>query len=775
MIGKKIRSYNHLFKNLTTNEPQMVSVSNGSFVIFGSIVKTICDNNEIIVFFNNSKGERCGNVRQIYDNNDVDKLKCQYRFCIVIYQENFISFFAKYIVLLPNDFNEQYDLFINKNKKLLSDLVSSFYDSNDVKYLFIFFHEQPNLYAWALKNRLKNMISFGELINIFDWQKNYSQLVNKIKKGTITAYNKMQDITSMYDEMVLIRREKRAKDVINTFNTAQKKLLKTIELDDKMMFILNRFSTLSEQKKKNFIRKMSTVEDVNEILKQMSFAINLHFDWNYNSFMDYLTNSDALDYEMVYDNNNVVIVQCNNYETVKHLGKTTNWCISKNKTYWNNYINTHNGQKQYVMFNFNELEDSEYSIIGFTSLGDCKISHAHSFTNNNLVMDNKYIGTLQSFTNPSINISSILSNLGIDYINLFSKQEKKYNWDKNSVIKYLDDSLGNDNGYDVLFDDNDTLVISTNSRRVPTIVNDKIYNLQLNRYRNMKHIFFFDFSKNENDPTRIIFVLINKNNESVDEFPFRCYNATCECIGISFDSLLDKYNMPYDVICRTEDNMIKFKDAMINFDTNMLNKLLSDDKIKESILNKKYSKFIGYSDIFDRFYISLFECRSLDLISLFYNHGITLSSLLKKCDIDSLIDHIIENVIEFGGGSIPTQEEINDFNNNKIFDTRKKLLVGFFLSLDMIVNKETKFDLINMFYSVRHFNFNHTLVQYIFEHFFDKINFSKKNDLSQLVFEFCVENKNIEYLDKIMKMENLHQYFKDGIISYSTIKNLSLC
>lgn len=772
MIGKKIRSYNHLFNNLDINEPKKMVISNGSFIIFGTVVKTKYNGGDIIVFFNNCKGDKVYSTRQIQDNNDIHNLMSEYRYCIILFKETYN--FAKYSILLPNDFYEQYELFISKNKKLLSDLVSSFYDSNHPKYLFIFFHEQPNLYEWALKNYYRNNISCGELINIFDWQKNYPQLVNKIKKGTITAYNKQFDIICMYDEMVSIRREKRAKDVINMFNTAQKKLLKTIELDEKTIFILNRFSTLSEQKNRNFIRKMSTINDVDEILKQMSFVINLHFDWNYASFKEYISNSSNLDYNIVYDNNNIVIVKCNNYETVKHLGKTTNWCISKNKSYWNNYINKNNGQEQYVLFNFNELEDTEHSIIGFTSFHNCKITHAHSFTNNNLVNEQTQCGTLQSFTSPNINITNILKNLGIDYISLFNTVEKKYNWDKTSVLKYLDNIFKNEE-YDLLFDEKDILVVSIKSKLIPKIINDKVYNYLLNRYRNLKHIFFFDFSKSENDPTRIIFSLINKNYESVDEYPLNNYDINCDRLGISFDALLHQYGIPYDIICRIENPMAKFNDAMKNFDTYMLDKLLSDEYIKELIINKKYSSYITQSDIFERIYASLFDYRSLDLINVFYKHGINLSSVIKKCDVDTLIDNILDHVLDLGEGSIPTQEDINDFFSNQINDNRKKLFIGFFLSLDMILKQETKFDVINIFYRIKNFNSNYTIVQYIYEHLFDKINFSKKNELSQLVFEHCIQNKNIDYLNKIMKMDNINQYFKDGLIPFSIEQKVTIC
>jgi hypothetical protein len=81
---------------------------------------------------------------------------------------------------------------------------------------------------------------------------------------------------------------------------------------------------------------MSTVGDPNEILHQMAFLADVHFKWNKESLMEYLANNENLSYELKYDKGDVVLLMVNDYDTVKRLAKNTNWCISKNKQYWNN-------------------------------------------------------------------------------------------------------------------------------------------------------------------------------------------------------------------------------------------------------------------------------------------------------------------------------------------------------------------------------------------------------------------------------------------------------
>ena len=67
-----------------------------------------------------------------------------------------------------------------------------------------------------------------------------------------------------------------------------------------------KFSKLSDVKKNNFIRKVSTIEDLNELMRQMRHASSLHFSWNKDSLMDFLENVEGIKYEIVCENENGV-------------------------------------------------------------------------------------------------------------------------------------------------------------------------------------------------------------------------------------------------------------------------------------------------------------------------------------------------------------------------------------------------------------------------------------------------------------------------------------
>ena len=62
-------------------------------------------------------------------------------------------------------------------------------------------------------------------------------------------------------------------------------------MNDTNVHILNRFGTLSNVKKRNFVRKMSTIENIDDIMRQMSLLTNIHFEWNRESLLDFIKNN----------------------------------------------------------------------------------------------------------------------------------------------------------------------------------------------------------------------------------------------------------------------------------------------------------------------------------------------------------------------------------------------------------------------------------------------------------------------------------------------------
>jgi hypothetical protein len=176
--------------------------------------------------------------------------------------------FFQEITLLPDNFDKEYEKFLRENNKMISNLSAKYgLNTRDVraKRMYIYTEGSKNFFQWAATVYYQNGTSLATIKNILTWNESYKQLAKNLSKGTITAYTSRDAIALLSKEMVELRKEKRINDSINMFNTAQKKLLREMELteDDKKVF--SAFYRLSESKKINFVKKMSTITDTKEI------------------------------------------------------------------------------------------------------------------------------------------------------------------------------------------------------------------------------------------------------------------------------------------------------------------------------------------------------------------------------------------------------------------------------------------------------------------------------------------------------------------------------
>lgn len=764
MIGKQIRSFGQLLRSLKDNIPQKIAFFNGGRLTVGYAIKNLKSfdsHNDTLLFFNKRKGNNSCSFFRDDQSSYYEKypdLK-NYQYVFDMSRGNCYGFFGNLVFLLPDDYDDMFQNMLSQNKKLLAPFLQ-YNDIDNTVYLFMLFSNSPNLFAWALKVHYNQNVPLTILAHIAYWNEKYGQLVNKLRKGTITAYNRIFDIYEMYDEMVSLRRNKRANDAINLFNTVQKKMLKSIELTDTNIFVLNRFYYLSETKRQNFVRKMSTIEDVNEIMSQMAFLINLHFEWNRNSFISFLNNCEKFKYEIVYDDNNIVVVKCDDYETIKQIAKTTNWCISKNKTYWNQYMCDSNNT-QFILLNFNLNEDDEHSIIGFTKHDKFSITHAHSFTNSNL-MSNDVNSNIRSFRNISNkNILEILNELDIPSHIYMTKYDYKYEWNRKSFIKFLD--YATDCDYDILLDEGDKFVFQTTNNNVRFIFNDNYNRVVDYRNKQSKHFVFVDFSLSMNDSNRIIFSLINKNSSTCEENPTNVLNINCKTISTSFDGMLNKFGLPYDSICRIKKYNKMVSHAMYYMDIELLDSYLSNDEFKKFAHSGKYLN--NQDDFYMSINRSIFEIGTLDIIYVIYNNGLKLNSFISESSIFSIVNDLIHSISSYGKGKLPSDYEIENLYTNKI-RAEKRILVGYFLALDMIIHNEDKLDYNFILRScIGNLSRKSELLWYIVDFIFSKVSFSSKNKVNDMLIDLFVSSNRTVYLDLISKMESLHDNYKKIIES----------
>ena len=721
MIGTRLRSFHHLFRLAKKTGELRLFFKSGSdsYVSYGLALYVTNDvrqnpythnNGDYVLIFNDSSSNvriEESHFRGTSIHARVNELRSMFPHVWMVSTEkkNFTddSCLLRDKIALPSDFENKYAEFCMANKRQMQpiekylNLTSAF-----SKYLFSITNGSKNFFLWAVNSYFKQGISLHVIEKILIWNENYSQLAKNLKKGTITGYTNGRDFFEILREMALLRRNKRANDVINMFNTSQKKALRELTLTDRIYSTLSRFAKLSSKKKINFIKKMSTVSDPNEIIKQMSFLADVHFEWSKESLMDFLKNGDNFNCEVVLEKGDVVLLKVNDYETVKRLAKTTNWCISKDKKYWNEYVANKPMATQYVLMDFSKKEDDNLSIIGFTSVHDRGITNAHDFQNKNIMGKNsssnaRIKSLLSSYISKFINcnnIYDILDKNGIRISDVVSYEPSPYEWNRENAFAYLEGCIDDDDYY-IIYDDGNRVVLVADSSDITYFIGDKCAeNFRDSKYEDAfnQYVVFIDFTKKANDPNKVMFAHVSHDFSEHESSGSCLRNERCETVDMTFDAMLKEYGLPYDIICRTDNPVERFYNALRFYDLPTLAELIKNDAVIKTLKQRERSDYVN-----DTVTNSIFTYTSRDIVDLFYDNGMTMAQVCGQRrfgnSVARLINNMIENVLNssdtaFGDLHVPSEDDIKAFNDEKIGNYTDAFYVGHFILLKHILEHE---------------------------------------------------------------------------------------
>lgn len=633
--------------------------------------------------------EHC-RVLGIYKNHKTDTL------------QGYNQFFSE-LILLPYSFKKDYESFLKENSKMVKTLENKYsitlYSNSLAKAMYVFTNGSKNFFQWAINLYYNQGVSAETIKLILQWNDNYGQLTKNLSKGTITAYTTRDSLVTLLDELGDLRNKKRINDSINSFNTMQKKLFKSRELTSKENKALSRFAKLSDTKRLNFIKKVSSIDDIDELMRQLKHVTSTHFDWTKESFMEYITNVDGINHEIIVDNGNIVLTKVNDYETIKQFGKTTNWCISKNKTYWNNYIEHFGGKTaQYMLFNFSKMEDDKLSIVGLTTTHNKGITSAHNFVNDNLMNATKKAELLKSFISKFKNnndIYSVLSDCGIDISSIVHFDKPSYKWDIDSLIEYLFECVSPEN-VDIIKDglsDENKIVISVRDENIRYFLGDAYIDNVSSEYWGNQHILFIDFAKSQYDPNKLQFSIIF-DGDLGDDYPNALYNELGNPVNNEdFDSKVFEFGLPYDIIRRSSNKYSMLVKAFVNHNINLLNKYVSNDKkMLKGVLGE-----IDEESIYSIMYDSVLSFYSFDYLNLIYDNGYILSDFMDEGSITDFLGKILRRFIEYAVAinndatlMSPSKELIDKFHEDKLSTMEEALYVGTYLQLKMVLDHEQK-------------------------------------------------------------------------------------
>lgn len=745
MNGKFCTSFQHLIHYAENSTHKKVLICpNGRDFCLASLYKSA---NKLFIF-NNIRGhiKDLSNYTKI-ERQAIEEKSHEYAYTIcvedTISKEWFMLHFQScQFILLPNDFFDNYDKFIHNNSKQFRQNITDKFglSSNHATllYLYCICGDSMNFMAWTVKNIFACRIPVQIIYYILQWNEKYYQFANKLHKGSITSYSGFNQINDLVNELSEIRKAKRINDSINQFNTTQKKILKEASLDSQAKFALNNFAKLSDVKRLNFIRKVSTIDNYSEIMSQMISLCDVHFSWNKESVLEYIKNNEFIKCNIVLDRDNILLVTSKDYETIKRLAKTTNWCISKNKRYWNDYVEFRKNATQYVLFDFGKKEDDELSIVGFTVISNQGITNAHSFTNQNLIGEQAQIKLVSFEPTLKMNIYSILNNHNIPLDIFLSEDKMPFKWNRESVFKHIHKYVP-EYSIDIIYDENDKVCFIVKNPSIHKIFNSDSFAHFDTFMFEYKCFFFLDFTKDFTDPTKFVFCSIY-NSDSEQETPSNLYNYSLyETIG-SFDELLEEYNLPYDVIKRIDSTQLRFIQALSSYNIKVLDKLLKEPNVSSIFENKDSN-----SELFCMVEDSVIRFKSFDLLNVFYQNGIKLSDVFHTQNVGHLLGLLIQYMYNtfMSLNRIPTDKDYSDLIEHKLNNANEYKYIGWTQAFNLIYSNEPKECLCQVINTLTSLSFNNLFTMYYVNKFFehtDNIEEPAKTRCLTRLMSYAVEN-----------------------------------
>lgn len=697
MIGTQVRGMKHLCRMAkeAINGLHILAINRGREV--SEYIVFPCEDGQAIALFSNYRHGRGGdgNIPKSHKKGVEAAQGKGFYFQTHIFMEQSLSQIGSVIIAVNDTIDADFNKFVVDNNKLIAPIFEKFIEREApiCKLIYCITDGNANFFAWAIKSIIKNYVSIYAIKHLMDFQSEHSNLVKETSKQNLIALSKNRDFTKAISEVFELRAKSVAKQALNWFNPMQKKMLREKLSSADAVQCLNNFSRLSKTKRLNFIKKVSTMANVDEILSLMSYlCTNTHFQWNKEDFLEFVKNADGLSCEVVLDRDSIVVLKVFNFETIKRLAKTTNWCISKNKSYWDNYMghsscsemsfdgfngsddeklfedkyaknfydllnsdqyksSTTSSPIQFMVFDFNENEDTNESIVGIT-VKDGRIAHAHNFTNKNMIGQNHFDENVNRHFDidniTEIWTSSALDDNEISDIDMFLKQKKinmsvfamptyeRCNWDKQSIQHFILNFVPSED-INTLYESENHLMLYTKNTNMfaifPNIAQlyDRVEVDFVDGY-----IFFLDFTKKENEENKILCWPISVSQFGIEE-PYRYGFNEYFNRAHKFTSFMDSLSIPFNIIRRPNTENFRLKTYIKEFNIPKVLETL------QAIKSKKISISTDNQVALRDFIFHVVTLRDITFIKEMHEN-FNICELLDEEHVSRLLINLIEHI-----------------------------------------------------------------------------------------------------------------------------------
>lgn len=373
------------------------------------------------------------------------------------------------------------------NKKQMQPLIDKYAINPETNKLFAsvceMFDGQPNYQIWAVKMVFSKSLDMDQLEAIHEWVGKNQTLVKSLEKQNIVSYSSKNAISQLLNEMKGLDNLSVIKDTINRFNTDQRKMLTSSLLPKeytalegyynssikKWADIFRKFNRLPFDRKNKFFSNCSKLRDLNDLQNAIVTCLETTYEWNKEDLLAYVANVTT-DCEVVLDNGNFVIVHVPSFKSSKLLcgNGRTKWCITREESYFRQYVTDQNNRDQYFLFDFGRKESDAFAHIGFTMENGRGFYCAQTCNNSSMV--NGY-----SQNGETLNISQALERAGCK-MSLFLRLNAlvNYKWELDSIVKLI---KSRPNDFAIAFEKEGRMIINVlNTQAVKTLISHSLIN-----------------------------------------------------------------------------------------------------------------------------------------------------------------------------------------------------------------------------------------------------------------------------------------------------------
>lgn len=553
------------------------------------------------------------------------------------------------------------------------------------KLSFLLSGESLGIFDWCYANLCSNKRLFRRLLHITMLREKYKKWQKLLGDKAITSYYGLDGLDSVIEKLNKLKNEVRSRRGMNLFNTTQRHILINAydggseELKERMRRVLVKFGLLSDEKKKNIIRKLSTIDNFDGLMSNLSGIIGIQFNWSKKSVMSVIDSDPSLKCDIVYDSGNLMAIRVYDYHTIYVLGKNTSWCITKSSEHWSSYMEEIPNNKQYLIFDFSKPENHPMSIVGITITLDNAIYASHNY-NNDDIMYKVWIKSDDFWHIPtfSYQIDDLLANDEL-CSRLFKRNIFGCANTPKRILSYVDNITNGDfthkfeNNKLVIFSKNRDLMDKIHERFTENVTID-MFNVENPFYRKSEYkeslLFMFDFNEGVRSVDRACYG-IQTCDSANSLLKFRFYDGFIREI---------KYKDVIDVEKRFGFKTSDFLTIPNEKQTNILRRIdyvddtvakyivengLIDDTVL-SLRNNSYNKSMFQRSISD----SMWRLNSFSFIKSFYDAKMPLSMFVGP-------DLVLETISDFALGCLNDGHKIfmkKEYNRRELFKEAKSLI-----------------------------------------------------------------------------------------------------